>query len=481
MKKEKWLILMSAVLLLAAAVPFIISVSSPKAVPAEVFISFTDEGGYPSSSAVPAEVYYGDEVNDSSSPNELTADTELEDYGETAPSSEQPTTTTSTGKATAASKSEAPATSASNKPPKKELSSAGDELRAIWIPYMSLTELSEEKIDKLVARSKKYGYNAIMFHVRPFGDAMYSSRYFPWSHIITGKQGEAPKGGFDPLEYMCRKAHENGIAVHAWVNPLRIQLKGGTLPSTLSSDNPYTLFRSDSSTDNDHYVVDYKDGKFYNPGEAAVRKLIVNGMVEIVQNYDVDGVHWDDYFYPAKGSSFDDSVSYNSYAASGGTKSLADWRKENINKLVKMTYSAIKAVDSSVVFGISPAGNIGNCLNAGADVYEWGSSDGYVDYICPQIYWTFDNTVAPYAETCAKWRKIVSNPKVKFYIGLALYKAGSDADGGKWQRGDNIIASEVEYARANGIDADGFMVYSYEYLTKSKTKTEVENLTKLFS
>ena len=354
-----------------------------------------------------------------------------------------------------------------------------DEMRAVWIPYMSLPNVTPEIIDHMVASCKAMGANAIVFHVRPFGDAVYDSLYFPASHLLNGVQGRDNADGFDPLAYIIDKAHENGMQLHAWVNPLRIQLAGGNVPSELSADNPYNVWRGDDNPANDDWVVDYKDGKFYNPAVEEVRTLIVNGMAELAANYNVDGVHWDDYFYPANDESFDDSARYLSYKAGGGNMSLREWRTNNINTLVRDVYNKVKATNSNCVFGISPAGNIENCLLMGADVYEWCSVSGYIDYICPQIYWTFDSTAAPFAQRAQEWKAMVKCENIKFYVGLALYKAGSDADGSKWLRSDRIIADQIEYIRGREVNADGFMIYSYEYITGQQTAAEMENVRNL--
>lgn len=348
------------------------------------------------------------------------------------------------------------------------------ELRAVWVPYMSLVGVDKEMIEQIVADCKALGANAIIFHVRPFGDALYDSDYYPWSHLISGTQGVQPEDGFDPLQYAIDCAHANGMQLHAWTNPLRIQMTGGNLPASLSEDNPYNIFRNDSSSSNDLWVVDYNDGKFYNAGEEGARELIINGMVEIALKYNVDGLHWDDYFYPANDESFDDELSYQNYLNNGGTLTLVEWRTENINTLVRDTYSSIKAVNSNCVFGISPAGNINNCLLMGADVYKWGSTQGYVDYLCPQVYWPFDSDVAPFAQRCQAWRDIVSSDSVGLYIGLALYKAGTDADGGAWQTDSSIIADEIAYLRSQNIESDGFMIFSYADL-KRATAVEAVN------
>ncbi|MBQ9993816.1 MAG: family 10 glycosylhydrolase, partial [Clostridia bacterium] len=296
---------------------------------------------------------------------------------------------------------------------------------------------------------------------------------------VRGTQGVGPADGFDPLEYAVEKAHACGMELHAWINPLRIQAVGGSTPPALSADNPYTKLRTDGDKANDRWVIDYDGGKFFNPGEEGARKYIIDGIAEIVENYDVDGIHWDDYFYPAHDSTFDDSASYSKYVDAGGLMSLSEWRTSNINKLVADTYSRVKSIKSDCVFGISPAGNISNCLKMGANVYTWCSEPGFVDYICPQIYWTFDGNPLGFASCCSQWKAMVTAENIDFYVGLALYKAGSDADGGKWLSGNDIIARQIEHIRSNGIDADGFMLYSYAYLKSEQTAKEMENVRKL--
>ena len=352
----------------------------------------------------------------------------------------------------------------------------GKEMRGVWVAFSSLNGVNKEMIDEIVAKSKKNGINTIFLHVRPFGDALYQSDYYPWSHLATGTQGEAPADSFDPLAYAVEAAHREGIALHAWLNPLRIMLASGVYPPSLSDDNPYTVWRNDDNPENDNWVIDYQKGKFYNPAVPEVRDYIVKGTREIVERYNVDGIHWDDYFYPAYDESFDDSASYNEYRQKqGGKMSLLDWRTQNINELVSAVYSVVKSADSSCLFGISPAGNIDNCLRMGADVRKWGSTEGFVDYLIPQIYWSNDNAIAPFEPTCRKWNELVTSPSVKLYIGLALYKAGSDADSGKWKKADDIIMNQVLYTRGNDINTDGFVLYSYEYLDGSQTQEEMRN------
>ena len=357
--------------------------------------------------------------------------------------------------------------------------SAEEEMRAVWIPYMCQTNIDREAIDRMIDDCLKLGANTLFFHVRPFGDAMYHSDYFPWSHVISGTQGIAPADGLDPLEYAVRQAHAKGLELHAWINPMRIQLTKGSVPAVISDDNPYSVWRSDLDSSNDDWEVDYRDGKFYNPAYPEVRRLLIDGMVEIVENYDVDGIHWDDYFYPATDASFDDSQQYTAYTEAGGTMTLLEWRTENVSTLIRDSYAAVKKADPDCRFGISPQGSFDNCINIGANVYEWCSHPGYIDYICPQVYWTFDNTIAPFAERCEEWRGIITEPNIDLYIGLALYNAAGTADNGKWQKYDNDIAQQIEFLRGGNISAEGFAIYSYQYLDIPGWEGEVEAIREL--
>ncbi len=350
------------------------------------------------------------------------------------------------------------------------------EMRGVWVAYPTLNGVDKKMIDEIIVKSKQNGINTIFFHVRPFGDALYKSDYYPWSHLATGTQGTAPADGFDPLAYAVEAAHREGIALHAWLNPLRIMLPNGVYPPSLSEDNPYNVWRNDDNPDNDSWVIDYQKGKFYNPAVPEVRELIVKGTREIVERYNVDGIHWDDYFYPAHDESFDDSLSYKAYKEQGGKMPLADWRTQNINELVSGVYKAVKSADSTCVFGISPAGNIENCLSMGADVKKWGSEQGFVDYLIPQIYWSNDHSTCPYEPTCRRWNELVKAKGIRLYIGLALYKAGSDDDGGKWHKADDIIMNQVLFIRSGEINAKGFVLYSYAYLESEQTAEEMKNL-----
>lgn len=379
--------------------------------------------------------------------------------------------------------SSAPATSFTASSSAAAANASEQEMRAVWVPYLSLnlsgeSDKSEQaflkKFNAIVGTAKSCGMNTLVVQVRPFGDALYPSSIFPWSHVVGGTQGVNP--GYDPLKDMVAASHAAGLKIHAWVNPLRIQV-GGT-PSILATGNPYYKFRATASKSD--YVIDYQNGKYYNPAYEEVRKLVADGVEEIVKNYAVDGIQFDDYFYPTQDASFD-KTAYDAYclqAAKTGTPlSLADWRRANISALVSTVYRTVKSTGKNIPFGIAPQGNIENDLGMGADVTAWCSARGYVDYICPQLYYNFDNPTLPFNTAAESWKTLVTNPGVKLYLGLAAYKAGSDADSGTWKKSSDILASEVQYGRK--IACDGFMFYSCDYLTGDQTKEEVQNVIKL--
>ena len=360
------------------------------------------------------------------------------------------------------------------------VSGDNDEMRAVWVPYLSLDMSKEEdkseqaflkKFNAIIGNAKKCGMNTLIVQVRPFADALYPSSYFPWSHVVGGTQGVNP--GYDPLQDMVKASHQAGLKLQAWINPLRIQVSN--TPSILAVGGIYNTLKSDSVKSG--WVVDFEGGKYLNPAYDGVRKLVADGAKEVAKNYEVDGIQFDDYFYPTQDVSFDQAAyaAYSETASKTGTPmALADWRRANISTLVSLVYQEIKSVKPSLPFGIAPQGNVQNDLNMGADVREWCSVSGYVDYICPQLYVNFENPVLPFDNAAKTWRELVTDKDVKLYYGLAVYKAGSDADSGTWKSSDGILASQVEYGRKTS--CDGFMFYSCDYLDKDQTKQEVQNV-----
>jgi uncharacterized lipoprotein YddW (UPF0748 family) len=346
------------------------------------------------------------------------------------------------------------------------------EMRGVWVSFMELdmenTDRSyksfKNKFRKIADNCKKKKFNTLIVQVRPYSDALYNSKYYPFSHIISGVQGK--KAGYDPLKYMCAYTHKIGLSIHAWINPYRVRSSNEL---KLSKDNPYIKNKS--------LGVKVGKGIYYNPALPKVRKLIENGIKEIIYNYDVDGIQFDDYFYPTTKESFDRKqyLQYKAEVGENNAVSLKYWRMSNVNILIAECYSIIHNNNKRIVFGISPQGNIENDYEMCADVYAWCSKSGYVDYICPQLYYSLNNPALKFSKALKNWTSIKFSDDVNLYIGIAGYKAGTDADNGTWKNSDNILKQQVELIRKNNLN--GFMFYSYKNLNDKICSEEINNLT----
>lgn len=343
-------------------------------------------------------------------------------------------------------------------------------MKGIWVSYITLDMQSSDKseatfikkIESIVNKTKESGFNTLIFQVRPFSDALYKSSYYPWSHILTGSQGVDPQ--YDPLEIICDICHENNIKVHAWINPYRVATSD--TPKKLSEDNPYTKDKS--------IGFEYSDAIYLDPSDKNAQELIVNGVSEIVRNYDVDGIQFDDYFYPENSDEVDDSQ-YNKYKKSTPNPlSKEKWRKENVNTLFKQVHKTVHKYSDGIVFGVSPQGNLNNNDALGADVITWCENEGYIDYICPQIYFSLDNPALTFEDSLSQWLKINTHDCLQMYIGLAGYKGGTDEDGGTWLDNDDILRNEIEICEQKGLD--GIMLYSFESLISKENKSEIQNV-----
>lgn len=353
------------------------------------------------------------------------------------------------------------------------------EMRGVWVSYIELDMQNEsdksesafrEKFKDIAITSKNAGFNTLIVQVRPFCDALYKSAYFPYSHILSGEQGVSPD--YDALKVMCEICSELDLDIHAWVNPYRISTD--STPQVLSETNPYVI-------DNE-IGEETETGIFLNPANKMARNLIIDGVTEIVRNYDVDGIQFDDYFYPTQDSDFDDTE-YADYVETVGEMncmSIDNWRLANVNTLICDTYRAIHKISNDVDFGISPQGNIDNNAQIYADVKTWCICKGFVDYICPQLYYSLDNPALTFEDSLTAWSELDINKSVKLYVGLAGYKANSDADEGTWLYSNNILADEYKTA-VNNEKVSGIMLYSYSALKDENASTEIANLTKAMS
>ncbi|MBR6807322.1 MAG: family 10 glycosylhydrolase [Clostridia bacterium] len=350
------------------------------------------------------------------------------------------------------------------------------EVRGIWIAsvfnidYPSQTDLSADKlkyeIDDIISYCKKYGLNTVFFQVRPSCDALYDSDIFPVSTSLSS----TGTLNFDPLAYFVNEAHKNNIFLHAWVNPLRI---------TTSANAENSLSPSSPAVIHPEWTVKYTDGKLYfNAGLPEVRDLVADGVREIVTKYDVDGVVFDDYFYPYPqgNADFADDAAYKKYG--GGFKTKADWRRDNINLLIKQCYDTVKATDPECIFGVSPGGVWQNNdgTNGGSDTrgFETYHSlycdtlawvrGGYVDYVSPQIYWNFDSSVTPFAHLTEWWNTQLDGSGVELWIshGAYFYDEGAQS----WKDPEGEMKDQVEYAR-EALTYRGSMFYGYDELKRN--------------
>lgn len=350
-----------------------------------------------------------------------------------------------------------------------------EEMRGVWVSYMELSmenessktqKAFEDKFTEIVQKCRESGFNTLIVQVRPFCDALYKSSYFPWSHILTGTQGKNPQ--YDALQIMCDICKENNLKIHAWINPYRVS--SNETPKKLSDNNPYIK--------NSEIGIKTDNGIFLDPSNETAQQLISDGVKEIAENYDVDGIQFDDYFYPTEDESFD-KKQYEAYIEKYGKEnsmSLDNWRMQNVNTLICKVYRTIKSVDSSVEFGISPQGNIGNNDGLYADVKSWCTCKGFADYICPQIYFSLENPALTFEDCLNSWTSLDFGENVKLYVGLGGYKAGNgEYDEETWLLSDSILADEYDILR-NNKSVRGFMLYSYSCLEDDTAKKEINNL-----
>ncbi len=315
-----------------------------------------------------------------------------------------------------------------------------NEVKAAWVAtvfsldYPSVAQSSAEKlradVDFVLKEAKEMGFNTLFFQVRPSADAFYKSERFPWSQYLTGNQGMPPTNEFDPFEYLIAQAHAKGIKVHAWINPYRV---------TASEKDAEKQCSESIAVKYPQLVVKHTNGKLYlNPGEPEANQLIIDGAVEIVKKYSVDGIHIDDYFYP--GSDFPDGETFTKYG--GKFSDIGDWRRNNTYELIKGINDSIKKENESIVFSVSPCGiwankssNPDGSNSSGvqayydyyADTKKW-AEDELVDWIVPQIYWEIGNTAADFEEIAKWWNSVVSGTDVRLCIGQAAYKISDETD-----------------------------------------------------
>jgi len=309
------------------------------------------------------------------------------------------------------------------------------EFRAAWIQSVNgqfrgmPTEKLKQNLIGQLNSLQKAGINAIIFQVRPEADALYASRLEPWSRFLTGVQGKAPEPYWDPMQFMIDECHKRGMEFHAWINPYRTKT---TLKSELAPNHVYNI--------HPEWFVTYGDQLYFDPALPESRRHICMVVSDIVSRYDVDAIHMDDYFYPypIKGKDFPDDASFARFG--GGFSNKGDWRRSNVNVLIKKLHETIREIKPWVKFGVSPFGiyrnessdplgsktkGLQNYDYLYADVLLW-AREGWIDYNIPQIYWHIGHPVADY-ETLVKWwaRNTENRP---LFIGQSVMNTVQNAD-----------------------------------------------------
>ncbi|GAA4134414.1 family 10 glycosylhydrolase [Sphingobacterium kyonggiense] len=305
------------------------------------------------------------------------------------------------------------------------------EFRAAWVATVAninwpsknnlSTEQQKQEAIALLDLLKQNNFNAVIFQVRPSADALYKSNYEPWSYFLTGSIGKAPSPYYDPLEFWVEEAHKRGLELHVWLNPYRAHHSNGGQVTSESMVNKAS-----------DYVVRLRNGMYwFDPANQKTQDHASNVVMDIVKRYDIDGVHFDDYFYPYAsyngGGDFPDDATWSAYRRSGGNLSRSDWRRDNVNKFIKRIYTQIKAEKPAVKFGLSPFGIWKPGYPAGvtgssqydelyADAKLW-LNEGWIDYFTPQLYWPINPPKQSFT-ALLKWWESENTHKRHLWPGL---------------------------------------------------------------
>lgn len=343
------------------------------------------------------------------------------------------------------------------------------EFRAAWIatiskidwPKKSGAEAQKQELVELLDDLKEAGINAVIFQIRPECDALYESALEPWSYHLTGLQGRAPAPFYDPLAFILREAHLRGMEVHAWFNPYRAQ----------KSANAYTLAANHVMKRHPEWILSKGSYRYLDPGLPQVRDYVISVVMDVARRYDIDGVHFDDYFYPYEGISNEDDATFAAHAR--GFSNRSDWRRDNINLFVRTLHDSLVAVKPHIKLGISPFGIRKNsdAGTAGMESYSaiycdplaW-IQDKSIDYLTPQIYWSFGLNIAAYGALVPWWASVMDG--LHLYIGQGVYKMEATAayPSGQWPASE--ACDQVRFNRATD-NVKGNVFYSARFIQKN--------------
>lgn len=347
----------------------------------------------------------------------------------------------------------------------KKVTSAAETVGGIWISYTEVNAMLESsngfkrEFDTVAENCRLLNISEIYLHIRSHCDSLYKSALFPQNPLAAALD-------YDPLEYAVRVCKKADIKLNAWINPYRVSTATTDI-NTLSSESPAYKWLNDDNPENDLNVL-LSNGIYLNPAEAEVRRLIIDGIRELIGNYAINGIHFDDYFYPSTEAKLD-AESYEKYRENTENPlSLGDWRRTNVDLLISGCHSAIKERGQDIAFSVSTiADTERNYGELYADVKKW-VKNGLVDEIIPQIYFGFEYPDKNFAfdTLLEKWSELAKlNPDVKLLIGLSPYKLNteSEPDRDEWRNGTDITARQISRCRENG-NVDGYVLFSYSYV-----------------
>jgi len=350
------------------------------------------------------------------------------------------------------------------------------EFRGVWVATVlnidwpskkGLTpQQQRQEFKNLVQTHKKLGLNALVVQIRPSSDALYDSPYEPWSEWLTGTMGKAPAPYYDPLQFMINEAHEHGLEFHAWINPFR----------AIVNTKTQSVAQGHITRKRPEWIVPYGSKRLINPGIPEARAYIIRVVMDIVRRYDIDGIHFDDYFYPypEPGLRFNDQATYQNERR--GFNDLSAWRRDNINLFIKALSDSIRSQKPWISFGISPFGvwrnqsqdPEGSSTRAGITTYDDLYADvrlwlqkGWIDYVAPQLYWDTEFKLAPYNTIMPWWAKNTYGRH--FYVGHAAYRISTDSGG--WKNTKELLVQK-ELNRSTPT-VNGSIFYSSSALIKN--------------
>ena len=374
---------------------------------------------------------------------------------------------------TGCKKEEAPQEPAASETPAEH-----EETIGIWFSYIEYRDLcagmNEEEFTEFtrqaVSNMKEVGVNTLYLHTVAFTDAFYDSEIYPKSSVISGMD-------YDPFKIFAESAKAADISVHAWINPMR-----SVLVSEAESLPQDFIIRKWIES-NDERVRQNGDRYYLNPAYPEVRSLICSVVQELLEKYQPDGIHMDDYFYPYGTERSFDAYIFSRAQEENESLTLEDFRMNNTDTMVKQIHDTVKAYDPKIEFGISPAGNIDNCITLlYANPYHW-VEQGTVDYLIPQIYWGYLHPIKPFEPTFEEWKGVTGDSNVRLLVGLAAYVIGlrmnlsenNESINNEWVEHDDMMARQMETVFSGGGDGVVYFSYSSFFAPDEETLEIVEN------